>query len=372
MPPLDAGTLLEAVSEDSPGGPNLEFDADFGALERAAQGKPEQQYGDTIIPAEDPDWKDVEHQASALLERTRDVRVLTQLAVARLHNAGLPAFAEVVSMTRQLLDGRWDDIHPQLDPEEDNDPTLRANALLALAHPRTVLRHLRNLPLAASPRLGQYSWRDVGIATGTIESDAADKPNESMIRSAFQDSDPARLDTLRGAATEAAAAAAAIPIVFDTRAGLGTGPDFDDLVKLLKEIVRAIERYGVTAAEAADEVTQADDAAAADDGYATEGGGTGAETGANSADGSGAAPVARRGAGGFSIASLKEVTTRADALRLLDLVSRYYQRYEPASPVSLLIERAAGLAEKNFLDIVRELAPDGLAQVQNIVGARNE
>ena len=60
MPPLDAGALLEAVSEDLPGGPNLEFDPDFGALERAAQGKPEQQYGDTIIPAEEPDWKDVE------------------------------------------------------------------------------------------------------------------------------------------------------------------------------------------------------------------------------------------------------------------------------------------------------------------------
>ncbi len=368
MPPLDAGTLLEAVSEDSPGGPNLEFDADFGALERAAQGKPEQQYGDTIIPAEDPDWKDVERQASALLERTRDVRVLTQLAVARLHVAGLPAFAEVVSMTRQLLEARWDDIHPQLDPEEDNDPTLRANALLALAHPRTVLRHLRNLPLAASPRLGQYSWRDVGIATGTIESDAADKPNESMIGSAFQDSDPARLDTLRTAAAEAAAAAAAIPVVFDERAGLGTGPDFDDLVKVLKEIVRAIERYGTTAAEAADEASEADDAGAADD----AGGENDTAGDAGGADDRGAAPVGRRAAGGVSIASLKEVTTRADALRLLDLVSRYYQRYEPASPVSLLIERAAGLAEKNFLDIVRELAPDGLAQVQNIVGTRNE
>jgi len=70
--------------------------------------------------------------------------------------------------------------------------------------------------------------------------------------------------------------------------------------------------------------------------------------------------------------ALTEVTNRADALRLLDLVCRYYQRYEPASPLSMLIERAAGLAEKNFLDIVRELAPDGLAQVQNVVGARNE
>jgi type VI secretion system protein ImpA len=360
MPPLDAGSLLEVVSEDSPAGPNLEFDPDFGALERAAQGKPEQQYGGTIIPAEEPDWKEVESQAGALLERSRDLRVLGQLAVSRLHLSGLPAYAEVVSMTRQLLETRWDEIHPQLDPEEDNDPTLRANALLRLAHPGDVLRFLRTAPLARSARIGQYSWRDVGIATGTIESAEEPKPTEALIRGAFEDTDPARLDALRNAATEAAASATAIAAVFDTRAGYGTGPDYEELVKLLKDIAKTIDRYFVAAPSEEEAEAPADDAAA--DGGAADG---------ETADGGGA-PVTRRARGGVSIASLTEVTNRADALRLLDLVCRYYQRYEPASPLSMLIERAAGLAEKNFLDIVRELAPDGPAQVQNVVGARNE
>ena len=361
MPPLDAGSLLEVVSEDSPAGPNLEFDPDFGALERSAQGKPEQQYGGTIIPAEEPDWKEVESQAGALLERSRDLRVLGQLAVSRLHLSGLPAYAEVVSMTRQLLETRWDEIHPQLDPEEDNDPTLRANALLRLAHPGDVLRFLRTAPLARSARIGQYSWRDVGIATGTIESSEEPKPTEALIRGAFEDTDPTRLDALRNAATEAAASATAIAAVFDTRAGYGTGPDYEELVKLLKDIAKTIDRYFV-AAPAEEEAEASADDAAADGGTADDG----------AADGGGGAPVARRARGGVSIASLTEVTNRADALRLLDLVCRYYQRYEPGSPLSMLIERAAGLAEKNFLDIVRELAPDGLAQVQNIVGVRSE
>jgi type VI secretion system protein ImpA len=364
MPPLDAGSLLEVVSEDSPAGPNLEFDPDFGALERVATGKPEQQYGGTIIPAEEPDWKEVESQAGALLERTRDLRVLGQLAVSRLHLSGLTAYAEVLSMTRQLLETRWDEIHPQLDPEEDNDPTLRANALLRLAHPGDVLRFLRTLPLARSPRVGQFSWRDVGIATGTIESSEEPKPTEALIRGAFEETDPTRLDTLRNAATEAAASATAIAGVFDTRAGYGTGPDYEELVKLLKDIARTIDRYYVAAPDE-------EAATSADDG-ATDGTLDGGAADDGTADGGGGAPVARRARGGVSIASLTEVTNRADALRLLDLVCRYYQRYEPASPLSMLIERAAGLAEKNFLDIVRELAPDGLAQVQNVVGARNE
>jgi type VI secretion system protein ImpA len=86
----------------------------------------------------------------------------------------------------------------------------------------------------------------------------------------------------------------------------------------------------------------------------------------------GGAPVARRATGAVTAASLTEISTRTDAMRLLDLCISYYRRYEPASPVAMLVERARGLADKSFLDIVRELAPDGLAQARNVVGARDE
>ena len=55
---------LQAVSADAPCGPNLEYDQEFLALEQAARGKEEQQYGDTVIPAEEPDWVDVIDKAS--------------------------------------------------------------------------------------------------------------------------------------------------------------------------------------------------------------------------------------------------------------------------------------------------------------------
>ena len=47
---------------------NLELDPDFGALERAAQGKPETQYGNTIEPAIPPDWKETATLAVGLLQ----------------------------------------------------------------------------------------------------------------------------------------------------------------------------------------------------------------------------------------------------------------------------------------------------------------
>ncbi len=351
MPPLDAGSLLTVVSDDAPTGPDLEFDPDFGALERAAQGKPEQQYGGTIIPAEEPDWKEVATQADALLERTRDLRVLAHLAVARLHLSGLPAYADVLSMSHQLLEARWDDVHPRLDPEEDNDPTVRANALLRLAHPGQVLKFMRDLPLASSPRIGQYSWRDVAIATGVLTSEAGEKPSEAIIAGAFRESDPARLAVVQAAATAAADSAAGIINVFNERAGHGTGPDFDELSKLLKDVARTITRYNVVSEPGEEAPT-----------LATDDGGPPQEM----SD----APAATR-RGGFSVATLTEVSTRSDALRLLDVACRYYKKYEPASPVAMLLERAIGLADKNFLDILRELAPDGVMQAQQVVGARD-
>jgi type VI secretion system protein ImpA len=352
MSPLDLTGWLDAVDAAQPTGPNLEFDPDFGALERAAQGEPERQAGETIIPAKEPDWKDVEARAVALMERTRDLRVLGHLGLSRLHLGGLPAYAELLGVARDLLESRWDEVHPQLDPEDDNDPTMRASALLRLADPVLVLRYLRDLPLASSPRLGRYSWRDISLAIGAIKDESRPQPPaESEIRSAFQDTDPAFPAAIRAAAAAAAKAVAAIPRAFDERAGNGTGPDFTDLGKLLAEITRFIDRYAVAPAATGD-------APAAGE--------------ATTDDASAAAPAARGRGNAASIGALGEVTTRADALRLLDLACQYYRRYEPSSPLPLLVERARRLAEKDFLDILRDLAPDGVMQAQTVIGARDE
>ncbi len=350
MAPLDMDSWLGEVTAEQPVGPNLEFDSDFSALERAAQGKPEQQYGDTVIPAEQPDWKTVDATAAALLERTRDLRVLAHLAVARLHLSGLPAFAGVTSIIRQLLETRWNTVHPQLDPDDDNDPTLRANALLRLAEPTRVLRVLRDLPLAASTRAGSVSWRDISIANGVLEPDPGRaKLNEASIRAAFAETDAARVASLREAVGIAVSDITAIPAVFDREAGPASGPDFSELNKLLRDLQRFIDRYGVVVAPPAE-----DDAAMPD------------------ADVTMPAQAAAARGGGVSAALLGPITTRAEALRLLELVRDYYEKYEPSSPLPLLIDRARRLADKGFMEILRDLAPNGLDQAQIIAGAENE
>ena len=119
---LDPTAPLPDISEDEPAGPNLEFDAAFSELERNAQGKPEQQYGSTVVPAEEPDWKELIAGAWSLLERTYDLRVMAQLAVGRLQREGMVGYAETLALIRQVLETRWSQVHPQLDPRGRQRP----------------------------------------------------------------------------------------------------------------------------------------------------------------------------------------------------------------------------------------------------------
>ena len=97
---LDVDRLLEPVSDDSPCGPNLEYDDAYAAFERAARGKAEQQYGETIIPAEEPDWPEVRRLGVELVARTKDLRVACQLARGLLETDGLTEFAASLALIR--------------------------------------------------------------------------------------------------------------------------------------------------------------------------------------------------------------------------------------------------------------------------------
>jgi type VI secretion system protein ImpA len=53
---------------------------------------------------------------------------------------------------------------------------------------------------------------------------------------------------------------------------------------------------------------------------------------------------------------------------LLDRICAYYARVEPSSPVPLLLQRAKRVAMMDFLEIVRDLADQGLPQVGLVAG----
>jgi len=66
------------------------------------------------------------------------------------------------------------------------------------------------------------------------------------------------------------------------------------------------------------------------------------------------------------------ITSRADVVRALDKICDYFAQNEPSSPIPLLLQRAKRLVSKSFVEIVQDLAPDGIAQVDTIRGASSE
>lgn len=338
--PIDVESLLVPLEGDSPCGPDLEYDPTFQALEQAAAGKPERQYGDKTYPAEPPDWRTVHHHAAELAQRTRDLRVAVWLTRAETNLNGLPGAVHGLQLVQGLLERHWAHVHPRLDADDDNDPTMRLNAVLPLYAPEAVPADLRAAALA--PVRGALRLRDLelGLGGGAPFGDEA-VPTEAGVLQALaelQRDHPQTAQTLEAAASAAGAVDAAL------RAGVGArAPEAAPLLRLLGVGPSALARLrgeaGASDAASGTASAGADDARQMPD-----------STGAASGPGSGA------------------IRNRADASRELERVCQWLERHEPSNPAPLLIRRAQRLMNMSFVDIVREMAPGGLEQVEIIVG----
>lgn len=339
MSEINVEQLLQPISPDSPSGENLEYDPQFLALEQAAQGKPEQQVGDAVVPAEDPDWRTVCKTGLELLSRTKDFRVAVQLARGSLATSGFPGFGDSLALIRGYVQEElWESVHPQLDPDDDNDPTTRVNVLASLFDLETTLRLVDRAELVRAQGLGSFSLRDLAVAKGELPAiEGEEVPDANLIHGAFMESDLEDLQAEAQAVQDAIATVQAIEQGLTERVGPMNAISFEPLVSRLKQVADALA--GPLRERGAAQVV-------APEGEAGEG-----------------QAVTQPGA-----SFTGEVRSRADVIRALDAVCRYYEQNEPSSPVPLLLKRAKRIASKSFLDIIRDLSPKALGEIQAIGG----
>jgi type VI secretion system protein ImpA len=336
---IDIESLLRPVSPEEPTGTNLEYDPAFAGLERTALGRPEQQMGDTIVAGEPPEWGAVEKQASALLARSKDLRVVGHLVRALLHRNGFEGFSEGLALVHGLLERYWQTLYPHLDPDDNNDPTIRVNALATLAD-ESALAALRTAPLVRSRTFGSIGLRAMAIAAGELAPPAdAPKLEMSAIEAAFQDSPLEALAATAEALRNGSVHLRAIDAMFNETLGV-PGPDLSATMQLVRQAIQAVQPRL--------DKRRAEENAGAD---------AGAET-------NGTGPVPRTSGG--------EISSRDDVVRTLEKICAYYRRHEPSSPLPLLLERCKRLATMSFIEIVREMVPDGMPQVEIIAGKREE
>lgn len=332
LPVDDLLASLGSPDDGAPCGPDLEYDPAFLALEEAARGKPEQQFGDTVIAATEPDWRVVQEQATALAGRTRDLRVAVLLARAGARLHGVAAYASALSLIAGLLERHWEHVYPKLDADDNNDPTMRLNALAPLVDADGGLADLRGALIGASrPPL---TVRQVELTAGKAEPRADELvPTLDGV-----------LQGVKAAEAQSAGTLAAMKLihtevlrieaVLGDKVGASQGPE----LRPLRVLAHTLNNVAV----------QAEGGAMAD---------VSSDDGASSST-SGNTP---RGTAG-------SLQSREDVARSLDRACEWLERHEPTNPAPLLIRRAQRLMGKSFLDIIRDLAPAGIDQIENIAG----
>jgi predicted component of type VI protein secretion system len=164
------------------------------------------------------------------------------------------------------------------------------------------------------------------------------------VEAIFQAAEPGRLEAVRQAIDEAAVELAAIESVLSQRFGGAAVPNFSDLNDLLREMAGDFGSLGPPR-----EVPPVSEQAEVVPASAHDG-----TTGP-------AAPI-------MPSAGPDRLETPADVVRTLDQVLEYYRCKEPSSPIPLLVERAKKLVPMGFVELIADLAPAGLAELQEIGG----
>lgn len=352
---LDVDGLLKSFGDDAPCGEDLEYDPDFIALELAAMPKEEQQVGNSVIEAEEPNYREVAEGSVKVLERSKDLRAAAYYCHAAIKTEGLKGLEESLRYIRGCLENHWDHCHPQLDADDDDDPTARVNAVRSLTGVDTVLKALRQTPLASSPRIGIFGLREILISKGEMQAADGATIDSAAISSAFQDTAPETLTANMQSVKTSREHVKAIEKVFDDKTP-AMGPDMLPLARMLRDMEQSISEFGNVGGE--EEAEAGGDEAA---------GGEVAEAGDGGAAPAGGAPAAK---GAVATRGVGSIDGRKDVLTALDRICDYYAKNEPSSPVPLILKRAHRLVMADFEAILQDLAPGGLDQLRVVAGTK--
>lgn len=335
MGAFEATRLAEALSADTPCGPDLDAEGDPEYLQcmafvegllplsffsRDEDGR-QQVFDRTSI-----DFPAVLPRIGALLERTRDLRLLTLYGRLATLNRDLAGLAAAIEASAILLCDEWEHVHPR---GEDGDFTFRSAVLQAFDDMPTIVLPLQHIALADSRRHGTISFRTVMVANGEAAAPNDDAPvDRGAIERALAEADIEVLQTLRKHVATVEEAVGTIRTVSIANAGYAQSVSLERLGGLTGRILALIDPVIRTR--------------------------TGLPVAASAAVEAGTAPVesepAQAGAAG-------RIGIASEASAALAAAARYLRRAEPSSPAELLVRQAQMLVGKSFLEVMSILVP---------------
>jgi type VI secretion system protein ImpA len=341
---ISVEALCKPISEELPSGENLEYDPEYLEMENLFQEK-----GESSIEVEGqedsgPDWKGVQRLANSLAKRTRDLHVQVYATIASIHTGGIPDFRDNLKVLLVYLREFWDTVHPQLDPDDDNDPMLRLNTMQMLNDFNLITKALDQVKLVELKGMGKFGVREIELSQGKVSPSGDEEVTDlNIIREAFNQSGGEFFDSLVEATAESIQLLSDMDAAWKEMANDPQGLLYDNATSSLKKVSQILFEFAPSGSTAVQEA-QVEESGSA-------GGG---------------------GASGPAVAVSGTVNSRADVVRLLDNICEYYERNEPSSPMPVLLRRARGLVEKSFMEILEDMVPDGLSQAKVVAGIKDD
>lgn len=326
-------SLLQDFATRSECDPDLEYSLEYVELSRLAQGVPDVEYGDMRRPAEEPDWSAVRALALRLLGKSRDLRLAVHLVRASLPLDGFSGLESGLALIEGLLEQHWEQVHPQLDPDDAGDPTARISTLAALNDKEGLVHQVFLAPLVELPACGWLCLRDIDVGGGSGEG----LPDAAVIDEAFAMAALDELNEVVSVLARAADRVGRIELLLTARVGHGQAIRFKELSQSLRHagsvMAARLQRHPQWGIRGDAEI--------------------------DLQPGDAVSPTSR---------PFDEIARSEDVVRMLDRICDYYAREAPASPVPLLLQRAKRLARMSFLEIISDLSPQSLAEINRIAG----
>ncbi|GHD57822.1 type VI secretion system protein TssA [Jeongeupia chitinilytica] len=355
--------LLAPISADSPAGEDLGYSPLFDAIREARRADdPSLDLGDWESSRKTAEWSKVRQLCDdALASKSKDLQLAVWLAEALTKTEGFGGAAFGLDLIGGLLNRFWETLYPEFDPDDLDERIGKLewlNSQLGLA--------LRQVALV-SPQHGGYDWyrwqesrevenlglrdqdaRSRAIAEGKLAGDVFDKAVNACGAPWFA--------RLVGEIETAQTAYGTLDKQLDERFGYNAPSlaEVRDALSAIGDVARRLlEQCGGT-------VVAAPPPAAAVPAPATEIAPFVPPTASTPMN----TPQAAVNHG--------PVTTRADAVRQLREVARYFRTNEPHSPVALLAERAAKWAEMPLEEWLKTVIKDDstLGQLKELLDIR--
>lgn len=332
---LDIEKLLTEHEGDTACGENLEYDSLLLETREAMEGKPEQQIGDDVIEGEEPDWKTVKKNCLALCKQTHSLEVIISLMRALMNLEGHSGLADGSKLLEGSIEKYWACLHPQLDPD-DNDPIERLN-MLAIFEDFNFLLSLQKIQLLSSKGVGSVSLYDIRKAKNKTGDENGDSGiDEKLIDAIFQSCSEEDKEQVFSSLDQSASSFQKISSLLqeEETVGASNAPTFTELLKILNEAKSVV---GTHLSNVTEDINDESDTASI-----------------NSTS--------------SAIVNSSGINSRQDVISSIEKIEEYYIKNEPGSPILLLLQRAKGLVNKDFIALMEELSPDSLHQLGMIFG----